>query len=164
MSYQVHLQFAKDILRIRDAMLSGEIYEGLPIGWQFSMDRTTKLHSIKYKDERGSRSIGDINTSSYLLSDSLSSSVVTSKSIVYIHDGRDAYMTIGREQEIPIIEYDEASYFQHSLLYSDEQLKVMVALSVLRFNPNPRCLRVKIFTAYVPILAKLLRYKDNGIV
>ena len=165
MSYQDHLKFAKDILRIRDAILSGEIYEGLPIGWKFSMNNTTKLHSIKYKSDRGSRIFGDINTSNYYIStDAPAPSVVTSKSIVYIHDGRDAYMTIGREQEVPILEYTEELHFQHSLLYSDEQLRAMVALSTLRFNPAPGCLRFKLFFGYVPVLAKLLRYKDYGII
>lgn len=160
---QEHMKFANDVLRIRNAMVAGTIYDGLPIGWTFAHSNQVKSHRIRYKSDRGSRIFGDINCSSYDIGLSLAPSFVTSKSIVYIHDGKDAIMTIGREQEVPIIEYTEELYFQHSLLYSDEQLRAMVVLSVLRFNPAPNCLRFKIFWYYVPILAKLLRYKDNGI-
>lgn len=165
MSFEDDLKFANDVLRIRDAILSWEIYEGLSIGWSFSVTRTTKLHSIRYKSDRGSRIFGDINTSDYSIStDTYTQSIVTSKCFVYIDDGKDATMTIEREQEVPIIEYTEELHFQHSLLYSDEQLRAMVTLSTLRFNPAPGCLRFKLFFSYVPVLAKLLRYKDNGII
>lgn len=174
MSFEDDLKYANDVLRIRNEMIDETIFDGLPIQSTFSYNFKIKTYSIVGKSARGSRIFGDISSLQYNVdTDSRAPSVITSKSIVYIHDGEDAMMTIGKEQMIPIIEYDEATHFQHSLLYTPEQLRMMVTLGVLRANPimlrrdkgiSPFCLRFKIFTGYVPILTKLLRYKDNGII
>lgn len=172
MSFEDDMKFANDVLRIRNEMIDETIFDGLPIRSTFSYNFKIKTYSISGKSDRGSRIFGDISSLQFKLKDANSPSLVTSKSIVYIHDDLDAYMTIGKEQEVPIIEFDEATYFQYSMIYTSEQLRMMVTLGVLRANPimlrrdkgiSPFCLRFKIFTYYVPILAKLLRYKDNGI-
>lgn len=174
MSFEDDLKYANDVLRIRNEMIDETIFDGLPIQSTFSYNFKIKTYSILGKSARGSRIFGDVSTLQYKLEeDSRAPSVITSKSIVYIHDEEDAIMTIGREQMLPIVEYDEALYFQHSLLYSPEQLRMMVTLGVLRANPimlkrdntlSPCSFRFKIFTGYVPMLTKLLRYKDNGII
>lgn len=172
MAFEDDLKFAKDVLRIRNEMVYETIFDWLPISSTFSYNFKILTYSINGLSNRSSRILGDISTFQYnVTEDSRAPSVITSKSIVYIHDDEDAIMTIGKEQVIPIIEYDEALYFQHSLIYTPEQLRMMVTLGVLRANPimkdgvvSGRSLRFKIFTGYIPIIRKLLRYKDNGII
>ena len=172
MSFEDDMKFANDVLRIRHEMIDETIFDGLPVSSTFSYNFKILTYSIAGLSERSTRIFGDISTFQYnVTEDSRAPSVITSKSIVYIHDDEDAIMTIGKEQVIPILEYDEALHFQHSLIYTSEQLRMMVTLGVLRTNPimkdgnvSARSFRFKIFTRYVPIITKLLRYKDNGII
>ena len=172
--YEEHMKFANDVLRIRNAMVDEELDERLRIFWDYRQGYDLKCFKIHGKEARP-HFFGDISSIHYDKSHFSNLTVITSKSIVYMHDDRPAWMTIEStpEQQIDIIEYDEATHFQHSLLYSDKQLKALVVASVLRANPimlkrdntlSPYSLRFKIYWHYVPTIIKLMRYKDNGII
>ena len=168
------MKFANDVLRIRNAMVDEELNESLRIFWEYRSNYTIRMFKIHGNTSSRPMLFGDCSTMHYTLGDDQLGSVITSKSIVYIHDDKPAWLTLESipEQSVDIVEYDESTHFQHSLIYSDTQLKALVVASVLRANPimtkrnntpSHFGMRFKIYWYYVPILAKLLRYKDNGI-
>lgn len=174
--FQEHMKFANDVLRIRQAMIDEELDHRFRIFWDYRSNYTVRMFKIHGKTSVERQLIfGECSTMHYTLGDDQLGSVLTSKSIVYIHDDKPAWLTIEStpEESVEIVEYDEATHFQHSLVYSDNQLKALVVASVLRANPimtkrnntpSHFGMRFKIYWRYVPVLTKLLRYKDNGII
>lgn len=115
---------------------------------------------IKYPSDDKNRGFGDMINSTYTLKDD-AVTVALKNRIRYVASSSQLHIN-GALVDIEV--YTEELYFQHSLLYSDEQLREIVIASILYANPIPECLRFTIYYEYVPMLAKLLRYKDNGII
>lgn len=169
MSYESDLQYAHDVMRIRNAMVNEELNERHRVFWDYRSNYQYKWYKIHYRGKaglHGPANFGDVNSSHYLQSDDplVAGTVITSKSIVFMDNDFDAWVTIGKAHSAKIEEYTEELYFQHSLVYSDEELRALVVASVLKQNPIKVCKHFKIFWDYVPVLTKLLRYADNGII
>lgn len=173
--YEEHMKFANDVLRIRNAMIDDTLNHRHCIFWDGNSSNHTKRFKIFSKHAYRPHYFGEVSTMFYS-GEGAMATVITSKSMVYSHDDKPALLTIGNVEEIiPIVEYDESLHFQHSLVYTEEQLKALVVASVLRGNPYPTTSwtgidisgvgkRFKISWYYIPTILKLMRYADNGII
>lgn len=159
MSLSKDIEFAYQVLRIRNEMVKETICDKLPVGWSFGANFQIKSYFIRFR--RGDRLFGDVN--SYHYDADVRSSLINTLTFLHIRDS-DVVSFAYKEKDIPIVEYTEELYFQHSLLYSDEELRWLVVTSILHNNPNINCKRFKIRLEFVPIIIKLLRYSDYGII
>ena len=142
--YELDLQYANNILRIRNALHNEEldlIFENVVNGKRFygkNSYRTLPIAEIRHI-ENGS------------------ASVITETSIVHMSDN-DTALIAGPEEIIFNIDpdYTEEKYFQDSLLYSDIQLNIITTINVLHTNPLPKYNRFKLNYLYIPLLLDLL--------
>ena len=62
MSFNDDMQYAKDVMRIRNEMFDGTIFDGLPITASYDNNFQFKSFRLRGKSDRGARLLGDINT------------------------------------------------------------------------------------------------------
>ncbi|AZU97998.1 hypothetical protein SEPL_368 [Salmonella phage SE_PL] len=161
MSLSKDIEFAYQVLRIRNEMISDEICNKLPVGWTFGANFQIKSYFYRFKNYRGHRLFGDVNSLHYNIDSQ--TSFISNMSFLYIADSNVVSFAY-KEKDIPIVEFTEELYFQYSLLYSDKELRWLVVASILYNNPIKNCKRFKIRLDYIQILTKLLRYSDYGII
>jgi hypothetical protein len=142
--YELDLQYANNILRIRNALHNEElglIFENVVNGKRFygtDIHKTLPIAEILHLGNG-------------------SASVITKASIVHMSDNDTALIT-GPEEMIFNIDpdYTEEKYFQDSLLYSDIQLNIITTINVLHANPLPKYNRFKLNYLHIPLLLDLL--------
>lgn len=184
--YAEDLQYAKDILRIRQALYDGTLVSGessilsshptfSSAGHTYETDTITQqklanhngfnyyIHLAKHKEDHHRHVFGHIreettDAASVLTSKSIR--LITSKPQMLLGDVMSAVLGKGVEMDLSE-EYTEERHFQDSLLYSIQQVKGIVVAHYLYQNPLPEYNCFKIFFHHIPTILKILDEKEK---
>jgi|AGFT01.1.fsa_nt_gi hypothetical protein len=164
MSYHDDLQYAKDIMRIRNALLSGELNEGHGVHYGLTNSIYGKGRIFHIFKDGARRVIGDITQKDDYEN---TGSIITDKSLVHITSlSRVVDTTVFDKQHCVyhlLPGYDEAQHFQDTMLYSLEQVRSKTVMNHLHTEAMPKFNRFKLFWCYVPILLAKLDGTDDSI-
>ncbi|AZU97999.1 hypothetical protein SEPL_367 [Salmonella phage SE_PL] len=185
-SYDDDLQYAKDILRIRQALYDGTLVSGessIITSSQtvtmhditYEIDTITQqklanhngfnyyIHLAKHKEDRHRHVFGHIREETTDAASVLTSKfirLITSKPQMLLGDVMSALLGKGVEMDLSE-DYTEERHFQDSLLYSIEQVKGIVVAHYLYKHPLPEYNCFKIFFHHIPTILKILDEKEK---
>lgn len=164
-TFEEDLQFANKVLRIRNAMITGEL-KTLPGVHEQTNPFLNELDFLFF----GNVDLRSAPLGCLTFEKGVSRSIISQRHISYnTNDDKIAVFNDDLEQyvEVDIVDYDESLYFQHSLLYTPCDLRYLVTASVLKANEipdRPNIHRFKFQLVHIPTIHKLLRYRDYGII
>lgn len=168
-NYAEDKQFARDVVRVRDAMYNNE-FDGIKGILVREYSWGEKFYNFQFNGRKVFMGEFTVLSKEDCETKEWHKIVVTPKSIVHVTCGKDCIMIVDGHSEFDIsntLDYDEDLYFLDALTYTGGQIRAKVVSKELdssvldEFNRN---YRFKIYYRYVPVLIKLLRYKEYGIV
>lgn len=163
MSFNDDMQYAKDIMRIRNALLSGELNESHGVYYGLTNSIYGRGRIFHIFEDGARRVLGDITQKD----DDEGGSIITDKSIVHVSSSMRVVDTTVVDKRLCVYHllpgYDEAQHFQDTMLYSLGQVRSKTVINHLHTEAMPKFNRFKLFWYYIPILLAKLDGTDDSI-